>query len=231
MGRALRVDVAGHLYHVLNRANRRATIFHKDADYEAFERILLDAVSRCDVELFAYCLMPNHWHLVIRPRVDGGMSRFCQWLTLTHTQRYNAHYGTTGQGHLYQGRYKSFPIQDDEHFLTVCRYVERNAFTAELTSSPEAWRWGSLYRWTKGTAREKQLLTAWPLKRRPDWCRHVATALSDCELERLRWSVERGAPYGEETWTESFARRFDLESTMRPRGRPRKLRGVAAEAP
>src|SRR5690606_5103740 len=107
--------------------------------------------------------------------------------------------------------------------LTVCRYVERNAFTAELTSSPEAWRWGSLYRWTQGTAREKQLLAACPLKRRSDGCRHVATVLSDRERERLRWSVKRGAPYGEETWTEFFARRFDLESTMRPRGRPRKF--------
>ena len=132
MGRAKRADEAGAIYHMLNRANRRATIFHKDADYEAFEQIIAEALDRVQLKLFAFCLMPNHWHLVVSPQVDGEMSRFGQWLTLTHTQRYNAHYQTTGEGHLYQGRYKSFPVQSDEHFLSVCRYVERNAFAADL---------------------------------------------------------------------------------------------------
>ena len=231
MGRAPRVDVAGHLYHVLNRANHRSKIFKKEADYEAFERVLAEAVERNSADLFSYCLMPNHWHLVLRPCRDGGMSQFCQWLTLTHTQRYNVHYRMTGQGHLYQGRYKSFPIQDDEHFLTVSRYVERNAFTAELCESPESWRWGSLYRWKAGTAKEKSLLTSWPIKRRPDWCRWVTMALSDRELKRLEWSVERGAPFGDETWNESIARRYNLEMTMRPRGRPKKLTNLGKEIP
>lgn len=223
MGRAPRADYAGHLYHVLNRANRRATIFHKDADYEAFEGILADAVSRSELDLCSYCLMPNHWHLVVRPRVDGEMARFCQWLTLTHTQRYNAHYETTGEGHLYQGRYKSFPIQDDDHFHTVCRYVERNAYSATppLCKSPELWRWSSLFRWKYGTAKEQSLLSPWPIPRRPGWVELVRTALSDRELKKLEWSETRGAPFGDETWTESYARKYDLEMTMRPRGRPK----------
>jgi putative transposase len=223
MGRPKRSDEAGVIYHALNRSNRRATIFHKDEDYAAFERILSEALERCpDLELFAYCLMPNHWHLVLRPTKDGEMSRFAQWLTLTHTQRYNAHFGTTGEGHLYQGRYKSFPIQDDDHFLSVCRYVERNAYTAQLCKSPDTWKYGSLYRWQHGSSKEKSLLDAWPIPRRSNWLRWVIEPLSAKEQEQLRWSIRRGAPFGTETWVESTARMMDLESTLRPRGRPRQ---------
>ena len=223
MGRPRRSDEAGVIYHMLNRVNRRATIFHKDDDYDAFERILVDALDRSPkLELFSYCLMPNHWHLVVRPTKHGEMSRFAQWLSLTHTQRYNAHYDTTGQGHLYQGRYKSFPVQDDEHFLSVCRYVERNAFTAELCESPDDWKYGSLYRWRHGAPKEKSLLSKWPISRRPNWVRWVSEPLTPKEQKRLQWSIQRGAPFGEETWVESTARKLDLESTMRPRGRPKK---------
>jgi putative transposase len=223
MGRVKRADAAGAIYHMLNRANRRATIFEKNADYEAFERILVDAVAKFEIDLFSYCLMPNHWHLVIRPKADGEMSRFAQWLTLTHTQRYHAHHHSAGEGHLYQGRFKSFPIQNDDHFLTVNRYVERNAFSANLCGSPELWQFGSLWRWKHGSAFEKSLLAAWPISRRPNWVDWVRTALSPRELDRLKWCVQRGAPYGDEAWVEATARRFDLETSLRPRGRPKKL--------
>lgn len=223
MGRAKRADEAGEIYHMLNRANRRATIFHKDADYEAFERIIAEALQRVRLQLFSYCLMPNHWHLVVSPNVDGEMSRFGQWLGLTHTQRYNSHYHTTGEGHLYQGRYKSFPVQKDEHFLSVCRYVERNAYSAGLCDSPDLWRYGSLWRWRHGSASDKSLLSPWPIPRRSGWVEWVRQPVTSKEQKRLRWSVKRGAPYGDEPWVASTARRCDLESTLRPRGRPRKL--------
>lgn len=223
MGRPKRADERGAIYHMLNRANRKATIFHKDADYEAFERIMAEALEQSELKLFAYCLMPNHWHLVVRPEADGEMSRFAQWLGLTHTQRYNAHYHTTGEGHLYQGRYKSFPVQSDEHFLSVCRYVERNAYSATLCDSPEQWQWCSLWRWCHGNAREKTLLSPWPIPRRSGWVQSVREALTSKEQTRLRWCLKRGTPYGDETWVESTARRLDLESTLRPRGRPQKL--------
>ena len=158
------------------------------------------------------------------PLADGEMSRFAQWLTLTHTQRYNAHYKKMGEGHLYQGRYKSFPVQDDEHFLTVCRYVERNAYTAELCKAPEKWRFGSLFRWSHGSMQEKRLLSSWPIPRRQNWVQYVRMELSTKEIERLHWSITRGCPFGEDTWVESVARHFNLEMTMRPRGRPRKFK-------
>lgn len=223
MGRAKRADAAGGIYHMLNRANGRAKIFAKDADYLAFEGILSDAVDRFDLDLFSYCLMPNHWHLVVQPHIDGEMSRFAQWLTLTHTQRLHAHRDSTGEGHVYQGRYKSFPVQSDDHFLVVNRYVERNAYSADLCGSPELWQFGSLWRWKHGSIGEKSMLASWPVKRRSDWIGWVRMAFSEAEKDRLKWCIKRGAPFGDDTWVESTARKYDLESTLRPRGRPRKI--------
>src|SRR5438270_7729787 len=126
MGRPLRAADGGYVYHALNRATGRHPLFQKDGDYEAFERVLAEACARVPVRLLAYCVMPNHWHLVVWPKADGDLSRFTAWLTLTHTQRWHAHHHTAGTGHLYQGRFKSFPVQEDDHLLIVCRYVERN---------------------------------------------------------------------------------------------------------
>jgi putative transposase len=130
MGRALRAAVGGLIYHVLNRSNGRWPLFDKPGDYEAFERVLAEAQQEHPLPLLAYCVLPNHWHLVVAPEADGDLSRFVGWLTLTHTQRWHAHRHTAGNGHLYQGRFKSFAIQADEHLLTVCRYVERNPLRA-----------------------------------------------------------------------------------------------------
>ena len=222
MGRPRRAADGGLIYHVLNRANARMTIFEKEGDYEAFERVLLEAVERTKTRLLAYCLMPNHWHLVVWPEKDGELSRFIGWLTLTHTQRWHAHRHSTGSGHLYQGRFKSFPLQDDEHFYTVCRYVERNALRANLVRRAEDWRWGSLYRWHRAQAREVELLSAWPLRRLAGWIDHVNEPQTDAELTALRRAVNRGCPFGGIAWSERIVRRLGLESTLRPQGRPKK---------
>jgi putative transposase len=222
MGRPKRAADGGLVYHVLNRANARITIFEKSEDYEAFERVLEEAVHRTDTRLLAYCLMPNHWHLVVWPLEDGELSRFTGWLTLTHTQRWHAHRQSTGSGHVYQGRFKSFPVQEDEHFLTVCRYVERNALRANLVARAEAWRWGSLYRWLHGSAKEKSLLASWPLPRLPRWLEQVNTPQTEAELSSLRPSVSRGCPFGETSWCDQIVRRLGLQSTLRPQGRPKK---------
>ncbi|TWT67132.1 transposase [Allorhodopirellula solitaria] len=223
MGRPKRADASGHCYHMLNRANLRATIFEKEADYEAFEKIIDEGIERFEIDLFAYCVMPNHYHLLVRPGKDGEMGRFGHYIGLTHTQRYHAHYKTTGLGHLYQGRFKSFPVQTDEHFLTVARYVERNAFAAKLCKRPEDWRFGSLHHWQTKSKSCSKRISGWPIRRTANWVQHVATEFSTMEREQLDWSVKRGVPFGNETWVEHIARTFDLESTMRPRGRPKKI--------
>lgn len=221
MPRPRRADERGGIYHVLNRGNSRRTIFRKEGDYEAFERVLAEGLRKYPVDLFAYQWMPNHWHLVVRPLQDGAMSRLLFWVTMTHAQRYHAHYDTVGEGHLYQGRYKSFPVQNDEHFLVVCRYVERNAVAGGLVDRAEKWRWGSLWNWLGGTSRVD--LASWPIARSPRWADQVNREVDRRDKERLQKSLRRGCPFGEEHWTESTVHRLSLESTMRPRGRPRKF--------
>jgi len=222
MGRPPRDARGGIVYHVINRANARMTIFADAGDYEAFENVLVQAAERVEMRLLAYCVMPNHWHLVVWPRKDNDLSRFTGWLTLTHTQRWHAQRRSVGTGHVYQGRFKAFPVQSDEHLLAVCRYVERNALRAHLVERAEAWQWGSLWRWKQGSTKQKQLLNAWPLSRRPDWTKHVNKALTAGELAAIRRCVARGNPYGDEQWSRKTIKKLGLESTIRPRGRPRK---------
>jgi len=222
MGRPKRAADGGVIYHVLNRANARMTIFEKPEDYAAFERVLEEAVERTKMRLLAYCVLSTHWHLVVWPREDGELSRFTGWLTLTHTQRWHAHRKSTGSGHLYQGRFKSFPLQDDEHFYTVCRYVERNALRAKLVRRAEDWRWGSLHRWHQGSAKEGALLAAWPLRRLANWVEEVNLPHSEAELSALRRAVNRGCPFGDSLWSDRIVRRLGLENTLRPYGRPKK---------
>ena len=223
MGRPLRIALGGYVYHVLNRANARSRIFHKDKDFLAFEQILGEALEHVPgMRLLSYCIMPNHWHLLVWPRADGELSDFGHYLTLTHTQRWHAQYHHVGTGHLYQGRFKSFPIAEDDHFWTVCRYVERNPLRAELVQRAEDWRWGSLWRRGQTDLELPLRLSAWPVAEPPNWIEIVNQPQTQAELERLRTSVQRGRPYGGDAWAKRAAKRFGLESTLRPRGRPRK---------
>ncbi|MDH3474785.1 MAG: transposase [Rhodospirillales bacterium] len=222
MGRPPRRAADDEIYHVLNRASGAQQIFATPDDYAAFERVLVAAHDKVEMRTLAYCVMPNHWHLVLWPRRGGDLSRFVGWLSLTHTQRWHAHRGTAGSGHLYQGRFKSFPVQNDGHFLAVCRYVERNALRAGLAGRAEDWRWSSLWRRTSGGAAEAAWLSAWPLPEPADWCAWVNQPQSAEEVEALRRCVARGRPYGDTAWTASAADRLGLASTLSPRGRPKK---------
>jgi putative transposase len=225
MPRRARSIQGGYVYHVLNRSNARAPIFLKEEDYAAFERILDEAFRRVPLRILGYCVMPNHWHMVVWPRhgQDHEVSEFLRWLTVTHAQRWHAHYHTSGSGHLYQGRFKSFPVESDEHLYTVVRYVERNPLRANLVERAQDWRWSSLGRSTQGDDKARQLLAAWPIPRPTNWTSRVNRAEGQKELEAMRRSVQRGQPYGSEPWSERIVRSLGLESTLRPRGRPRKM--------
>src|SRR5439155_15121021 len=167
-------------------------------------------------------VMPNHWHRIVWPHADGDLSRFVGWLTLTHTQRWHAHRHTAGSGHLYQGRFKSFPIQADEHLLTVCRYVERNPLRAGLVRRAEDWRWGSLWRRERGSGDDRAILAPWPVSMPRRWVAVVNAAQTAAEEEAVRAGLRRGRPVGEEAWVARTAERLGLEGTLRPRGRPPK---------
>jgi len=227
MGRPRRVSEGGLVYHVLNRANARRPIFEGDGDFLAFERTLAEMQKRVEMRILAYCLMPNHWHLVLWPQRDGDLSAFIRLVTLTHTQRWHAHRQSAGTGHLYQGRFKSFVVQTDAHFLAVCRYVERNALRANLVERAEDWRWGSLWCHRSNESTTGLQLGGWPMDRPRNWLQQVNEPQNGAELEALRRCVTRGSPYGSEHWINATTRKLGLESTLRPRGRPK----LAGEGP
>jgi putative transposase len=211
---------------VLNRGNGRMTLFHKDHDFDAFLKVLGEGLKRYPVDLLCYCLMSNHWHLVLRPRGASALADFMRWVGVTHVRRHHEHYHSRGGGHLYQGRFKSFPIQDDRHFLTVCRYVEANPLRAGMVDRAEAWAFSSLRRRTlpaQALAAEASLVLAdWPVDRPRYWLAKVNEKLSDRKLDQLRLSVNRGRPFGEEEWVAKTASTLHLKNTLRSAGRPRK---------
>lgn len=233
MPRTARAAEGGLIYHVLNRGNGRMSLFHKPADYAAFENVLAEGLQRHAVDLLSYCLMPNHWHLVLRPRTADALGRLMGWVGVTHVRRHHQHYHTRGGGHLYQGRFKSFPVQDDVHFLTLCRYVEANALRAGLVQRAEAWTWSSLYRrkhpHAAAAPRPKLTLADWPLLRPRHWLELVNEPQCREQLEALRTSVNRGRPWGEDAWVRKTAERLALLFTLRPVGRPRRPNQQAKE--
>ena len=237
MPRYARPLTGGLVCHVLNRANARLPLFEGAADYEVFERTLEQAHQRVAMRTLAYCVMPDHWHLVVRPRRDGDLADFMQWLTVTHTRRWHAARGTAGTGHVYQGRYKLFPVQarrirraarsrgvldKGDSLWTVLRYVERNPVRAGLVGRAEQWRWGSLWRRTSGDAEQRALLTApsagWPA----GWRKYVNEPQTREEEEALARCIARGRPFGRPAWVTATAARLGLQTTLRPRGRPRR---------
>jgi putative transposase len=209
------------LFHVLNRGVGRRRIFDKDADYAAFETILEETLEKCPMRICGYCLMPNHWHFVMWPEGDDDLGVFMQRLSVTHVTRWQKHRQVVGEGHLYQSRFKSFPVESDDYFHQLMRYVERNALRANLCKRAEEWRWGSLWRRVHGSADQRRLLSDWPVARPRQWVEHVNRPQSDAELNAIRTSVVRGQPFGSPSWTQATAKVLGLESTLRPRGRPR----------
>jgi putative transposase len=167
--------------------------------------------------------MPNHWHFVLWPRHDGELSAFLRCLAHTHTQRWHAHHGTAGTGHLYQGRFKSFPVEQDPHLLGVIRYAERNALRAGLVERAEDWRWSSLWRRQFGDERARSLLSEWPVERPADWLDRVNRPETTEELEALRRSLRRGTPYGSALWQRQVVEHYRLQFTLRPPHRPRAV--------
>lgn len=222
MGRAHRVDTGNYCYHIINRANARLPIFFKEEDYVFFEEVLEEAQEKYNMRVLAYCLMPNHFHLVLYPKNDGDLGKFMQWLTLTHTQRWHQVKKTKGTGHLYQGRYKSFIIEKDSHLLAVIRYVERNALRAKLVRKAENWRFCSLWRKLYGSVLKKKLLSEWPIPEPLDYLSFVNTSQSKDEEENIRLSVVKGKPYGNDSWSMKIIKKFGLEITVRQPWRPKK---------
>jgi putative transposase len=223
------MTVEGMAYHVLNRRVMRMPLFQQPGDYEAFQRIMAQGLRRPDAPLLlGWCLMPNHWHLLLMPKPSGqrrsqsNLSTWMQWLTVTHTHRWHQHYHTVGQGPLYQGRFKSFPIQEDLHLLRALRYVEANALRAKLAERAQQWRWSSLWVRLHGPPEQRAMLGPLPIALPVDWTALVNEPQPDSELNQVRRAVVRGSPLGQPSWVDQVVKRLGLQGTLRPRGRPRK---------
>jgi len=237
MPRYARPATGGLVCHVLNRANARLPLFEDSAAYALFEQTLEQAHERVAMRTLAYCVMPNHWHLVLWPRRDGDLAEFMRWLTMTHTRRWHAVGGTAGMGHAYQGRYKMFPVEarrisraerargvvdKGSSLWTVLRYVERNPLRAGLVSRAEQWRWGSLWRRTSGDADQRALLTDPAAGFPAGWVDYVNRPQTLEEEKALACCIARGRPFGPPDWVAATAAKLGIETTLRPRGRPRK---------
>ena len=211
------------VFHVLNRGNDRRDIFDDHGDFEAFLRVMKETQERVPMRILASCLLPNHWHFLLWPIKDGDLGAFMQRLTTTHVRRWHLHRHSVGRGHLYQGTYKSFPVEEDDHFYTVARYVERNGLRAKLAKTVEGWPWSSLaQRAGLQDVDDAPELSAWPVARPGNWSAWVNKPQTKAELEAVRQSVVRGQPFGDDTWQKRTAKRLGLEFTLNPRGRPRK---------
>jgi putative transposase len=225
MARTKRGFLEGGIYHILNRGNGKQTVFLKDGDYEAFVDLLKESQKRFDFKLYAFCIMPNHFHFVVECSKLEQFSPWMQWLTTAHARRYHKHYG--GSGHVWQGRFKSFLIHSDEYLLTVLRYVEANPKRAGLVDTAVLWQWSS-FRERIGL-HTKGLLDKPPLALPADWGGWVNRPIGEAELKVVQGSVEKQTPYGPSSWQKEICRRLGIESTLRLRGRPPK--GVSHHSP
>lgn len=165
--------------------------------------------------------MSNHWHLLLWPYNDGELSAFMHWITMTHTQRWHAFHQTVGTGHLYQGRFKSFPVQNSSHYLTALRYVESNPLRAGLVKSSSDWTWSSLAI-RKGIAKDDLAISTGPIALPMNWPGMVDLMPWESDLKKIERCIRHGMPLGQDDWVEQTARDLGLTSSLRSRGRPRK---------
>ena len=224
MPRIARVAPGGFVYHVINRANGRLHLFRKEADFLAFERVLLQAHERHPIAILAWCVMSNHWHFVVRPSEDGELSGFFGYLGLTHAARWQAAHNAIGTGHVYQSRFKNFMVQEDQHLVTVLRYVERNPLRAGTVTRAEDWRWSSLHVRLHGPETMRLLLSDWPIDQPRNWTALVNQPQTQAEVDAIHIATNRGRPLGNDSWVRATAARQGLQSTLRPRGRQKGWR-------
>jgi len=212
----------GLVYHVLNRGNGKQRVFHSDKDYEAFVSLMREAKERYSLKLLAYCLMPNHFHIVLMPAQSEDLSKWMQWLMTSHVRRYHRYHGTSG--HVWQGRFFSSPL-DEAYLWAAMRYVERNPVRAKMVRKAENYRWSSAAAHCR--VREDEVLTKKPIWRKQfeaigDWSAWLAEGDAPEQLEIMRRHTEKGLPCGSEKFIRKLETLVGRALHYRPQGRPRK---------
>lgn len=208
----------------MNHSVGGLALFKKDADFETFEQTMREAFEHHPIRILSYCLMKNHFHLILWPRQEDELTNFMRWLTNTHTMRWHVAHKSVGTGHLYQGRFDSFPIQRNEHLLMACRYVERNPVRPGVVERAEDWQWGSLCRRKSGSPEQKAILSEWPVPRPTDWLKRVNKPETPKEFDAFKRSLVKRCPFGEVLWRDRLAVKLGLEHTLRAAGRPKVKR-------
>lgn len=222
MARAARIAPGGFIYHVLNRGVRQAKLFRSRKDHLAFQSCLVEALEKTPIRLLGYCVMPDHWHLLLWPSREGELARFMMWLTNTHVRRWLTAHGQVGAGHLYQGRFKSFAIQDDGHLQTVDRYIARNAVRAKLVDRAERWPWSSVGQALLPLEMQAPL-AAMPVVRRRGWLEWVNQPQTAAEEAAIQRCIRQNRPFGDDQWLKTTMGRLGWREPGQP-GRPRNKR-------
>lgn len=223
MPRTARSIVSGLYYHVINRGNNRATVFSEPREFDSFVQLMRRAQVRHYIDVAAVCLMPNHFHLLVRPRAAADLAAWLHWILTTHASRH--HKNCNSSGRIWTSRFKAFPIQDDRHLLTVARYVERNALRANLVAQAESWPWSSL-QW-RVVHQPPFVLSPLPIALPANWPDVVNAPHTATELADLRRCVNWGRPYGELSWVQRTAVELGLTHTLRRPGRPKRVPSLA----
>ncbi len=218
MPRRPRHTLSGVAFHVMNRAVRGTNLIENHSDFEALARILREVLHQSNVEILSYQVMRNHWHFVMICKRIADLSTLMHRFQGRHANNWAGAHRARGRGYVYQGRFRSVPVQTSHSLFRVCRYVERNALRQNLVAKAEDWEWGSLH--ARCNDYYPIPLAQWPIPPPPDWIEVVNTPQTDSELADLRNCVHRDQPIGDEDWVKAVAPFVGM--TLRSVGRPKK---------
>lgn len=218
MPRIARGLADNQIYHIINRGNRREAVFHDNYDYEKFLKLLIESKEKYAIKIYAYCLMPNHFHLVIYTKYADSLSQAMHWISSSYVRYYNKRYNISG--HLWQGRYKSFIVQEDSYLLVLLKYVEANPKRARIVKDCIDYKYSSANNRIKNN--ENLITDEVPILLPADWYTYINSDEKITDIESIRNCITRQAPLGDKNWKYMVSKKYNLESTMNPRGRPKK---------
>lgn len=215
MARMARVVVPNFPHHVIQRGNRRQRTFFLKDDFQYYKNLLAKYCGITETEVWAYCLMPNHVHLIMLPKYEDGLRAALGETHRYYTNRINSRYGW--RGHLWQERFHSF-VMDEDHLLAAVRYVERNPILAGLCTKPEEWRWSSARAHLNGI--DDKLVRLAPMMERIDnWKNYLADAGKGIKKDDVELHARTGRPMGSDAFVKKLELITGKELSPRKRGR------------
>ena len=219
----IRPDYSGQVLHILNRRVDRNTLYHCSEDYDQYRDLLCKAIAKFDLDIFEWVLMPNHWHMLVKPDTKYQVSHFMQWLSGTHARNERKKTNTVGNGSVYQSRFKAFPVKPGSHLHRLRNYLALNPVRATLVINPFDWEWGSAKRVRSDIPLSVIPLAKGPAPHHPCITELLTTPLKLTAIQatRLKESMEFGVPYGDDDWTEQMIEKHGLQYTRTSAGRPK----------